>query len=265
MTSTVVADDGVVIAFDDRGDGIAVVLVHGWCSNRRDWDDVADLLVDHRRVIAIDRRGHGESTTNHRDATITHVRHASDLLAVLDVAGVERAVLVGHAGGAPGVMELARSRPDRTAGVVLVDTMLREGPVESAPDAPSALERLAAMVGAPDGDEAFAEMYRGFFARPDRPAARRAVEAAATVPREIRSAELSAIGIDTIAICRAIDAPVVWMHVGDLDPRVLSTFGDVECIRVLDSGHFVPVDAPGAVADAIDGLIDGSIDGRASS
>lgn len=256
MTSTAVADDGVAIAFDDRGDGVAVVLVHGWCSNRRDWDDVAELLVDRRRVVAVDRRGHGGSGSGEPGTVVTHVRHASDLGAVLDAAGVDRAVLVGHAGGAPGVMEFARSRPDRTAGVVLVDTMLRDGPIESTPGEPSALERLAAMVGAPDGDEAFATMYRGFFARPDRPAARRAVAAAATVPHSVRSAELTAIGIDTIGLCREIGAPVVWLHVGELDPRVGTTFRDVECVSVPDSGHFVPVDAPSAVAAAVDDLID---------
>jgi pimeloyl-ACP methyl ester carboxylesterase len=47
--------------------------------------------------------------------------HVSDLIAVLDHAGAEQAVLVGHSLGAHIVARLAAEHPDRVAGVVLVD------------------------------------------------------------------------------------------------------------------------------------------------
>lgn len=47
--------------------------------------------------------------------------HMSDLTAVLDHAGAERAVLVGHSMGAHVVTRLAAEHPQRTAGVVLLD------------------------------------------------------------------------------------------------------------------------------------------------
>ncbi|MBP0650693.1 alpha/beta fold hydrolase, partial [Mycobacterium tuberculosis] len=58
----------VTIAFHDVGprDGDVVVLVHGFGSNARvNWVQTGwiDLLAkDGRRVIALDNRGHGEST-----------------------------------------------------------------------------------------------------------------------------------------------------------------------------------------------------------
>jgi pimeloyl-ACP methyl ester carboxylesterase len=47
--------------------------------------------------------------------------HLNDLLAVLDAAGVERAILVGHSMGAYLAARLAADYPDRAAAVVLVD------------------------------------------------------------------------------------------------------------------------------------------------
>ena len=243
------AGDGTAIAFDDRGAGTPILLIHGWCSNRRDWDDAAEILSRHRRVVSVDRRGHGDSDVPHGNAT--HVDHASDMLAVVDAVSIDRCVIVAHAGGGPGAMEFARARPDRVAALVLVDTMLRDGPLESPDGQPSPLESLAALLGSEDGDAAFAQMYRGFFAHPDAPAAARAVAAASTVPTHVRSGELLGIGIDTIAICSEITAPVLWMHVDELDDRVLATFPDVETRRLHDVGHFAQVDDPAIVAATI--------------
>ena len=69
--------------------------------------------------------------------------------------------------------------------------------------------------------------------------------------------------VDTVAIGSAIEVPVLWLHVGDLDPRVATTFADVETLHIGGAGHFVQIDAPEAVARAIDDFIDRRVTGAA--
>ena len=58
--------EGVEIAFLDEGQGEPIVLVHGFASNKEtNWvtpEWVATLTSVGRRVIALDNRGHGQST-----------------------------------------------------------------------------------------------------------------------------------------------------------------------------------------------------------
>lgn len=49
------------LAYDIRGDGPTLVLVHGVIHRRHAWDPVIDLLTPYRRVITVDLPGHGAS------------------------------------------------------------------------------------------------------------------------------------------------------------------------------------------------------------
>ncbi len=49
------------LAYDIRGDGPTLVLVHGVIHRRHAWDPVIDLLTPHRRVVTVDLPGHGAS------------------------------------------------------------------------------------------------------------------------------------------------------------------------------------------------------------
>ena len=59
--ATTTTSDGVELAYDVRGAGPTVVLVHGITQCRQLWDPlIGDLASDHT-VVAIDMRGHGAS------------------------------------------------------------------------------------------------------------------------------------------------------------------------------------------------------------
>jgi pimeloyl-ACP methyl ester carboxylesterase len=118
----------------EQADAI-VLAVHGITSSSMAWRTVARELTGRLPVslLALDLRGRGRSA--HLPGPYGFAAHVADLLAVLDDAGVERAVLAGHSMGAYVVARLAADHPERAAAVVLVDGgMAYADPPEGDPD-----------------------------------------------------------------------------------------------------------------------------------
>jgi lipase len=100
----------------------AVVLaVHGITSSHMVWRTVARELTGATGVclLAPDLRGRGHNAA--LPGPYGMAASVDDLLAVLDHAGVERAVLAGHSMGAYVLARLAAQHPERAAALVLVD------------------------------------------------------------------------------------------------------------------------------------------------
>jgi lipase len=100
----------------------AVVLaVHGVTASHMAFRSVARELVSRTGicVLAPDLRGRGRSAA--LPGPYGHAVNVTDLLAVLDEAGVERPLLAGHSSGAYAVALLAAEHPARAAAVVLLD------------------------------------------------------------------------------------------------------------------------------------------------
>ncbi len=117
--------DGARVHYLSVGSGEPViVLVHGWASDSRVWRFQLDSLGKKMRVLAVDLPGHGAS----EPAEVPHSMelYVRGVAAVMDDAGVEKAVLVGHSNGAPVVREFYRRYPGRTRGLVMVDGALRQ-------------------------------------------------------------------------------------------------------------------------------------------
>lgn len=99
-------------------DGSVVLAVHGVTGHGGRWRALVEAELPDARVLAPDLRGHGRSPSA---PPWTLEQHAADLLAVLDAAGVERALLLTHSfGGAIG-LHLARTAPHRVHTLVLLD------------------------------------------------------------------------------------------------------------------------------------------------
>lgn len=99
------------------GDGLPVVLIHGNCSSSHLYQETMVALPG--RSIAIDLRGFGDSETLPVDATRGLADFSDDVAAVLDVLGVDRAVVVGWSMGGGVALQLAIDRPGLVAGLVL--------------------------------------------------------------------------------------------------------------------------------------------------
>ena len=112
-----VAHDGARVWYASFGSGRPVILLHGGLGHSGNFGyQVPDLVAAGYRVIVIDSRGHGRSTRDTRP--FMYDLMASDVLAVMDCIGVERAALIGWSDGAIIALIVADQVPERVSGVL---------------------------------------------------------------------------------------------------------------------------------------------------
>jgi 3-oxoadipate enol-lactonase len=117
---SIASSGDVRIAYEVRGEGEPLVLVHGLAYDRAGWGRVPDLLAERFRVVLIDNRGVGESDAPPGPYAVPQL--AADVVAVLDDAGIQRTDLFGVSLGGYIAQELALSRPERVRKLVLCST-----------------------------------------------------------------------------------------------------------------------------------------------
>jgi pimeloyl-ACP methyl ester carboxylesterase len=111
-----VEHDGARIWYATYGSGAPVMLLHGGLGHSGNWGyQVPALVGNGYRAVLIDSRGHGRSTRDARP--YTYELMASDVAAVMDALGIEKAALVGWSDGACTALILASKVPTRVAGV----------------------------------------------------------------------------------------------------------------------------------------------------
>jgi len=96
-----------------------VIAIHGITANHLSMHPLADQLGDDYTVIAPDLRGRAGSFEVPGPAGMA--RHADDVVAVMDHAGIDQAVVVGHSMGGFVAVVLAHRAPERVRTLVLVD------------------------------------------------------------------------------------------------------------------------------------------------
>lgn len=140
--------DGATLAYETRGSGWPLVLLHGAWVDHDQWAPQVERFAGDFEVVTPDLRGHGDSTG---DGTLHLDRMADDVAALCDELGLHRPVVCGLSMGGLVAKRLALARPDRVAGLVLADTVRTIPPVPGSeatrralfPTAPSrALVRL---------------------------------------------------------------------------------------------------------------------------
>jgi 3-oxoadipate enol-lactonase len=109
------------LAAEEDGDGVPVVLLHGLTATRR-YVVMGSKNLERggHRVVAYDARGHGRSSPAPDPDAYGYDVLASDLLAVLDDRGFDRAVLAGASMGAHTIVRFALEHPERAAALVVV-------------------------------------------------------------------------------------------------------------------------------------------------
>lgn len=102
-----------------------LVLIHGAASNASRWSEFVEqtTLTRDRDVLRLDLRGHARSLYRGRCSLEIW---SDDIVAILDREEFARAVVAGHCLGANVAAMFAARQPQRTAGVVLIQPMLRD-------------------------------------------------------------------------------------------------------------------------------------------
>ncbi|MFI0240409.1 alpha/beta fold hydrolase [Streptomyces sp. NPDC016845] len=183
--------DGTRLAYrDSEGDGVPLVMLHGWGQTQEMFRHQVSGLAPTRRVITVDLRGHGASGKPRHGYRIA--RLARDVLELLDHLGLDRVDALGWSMGVSvwwsfmdqwGTGRIRRFvAVDQPAAVAAVPWMTPEEQRESGAifDVPALLELGAALSG-PDGERARQDFVRSMFSGATDPGI------LAFVAREIRS------------------------------------------------------------------------------
>jgi len=144
---------GFQMGFDDQGEGLPIVFLHGFPHDRTLWAAQRVALAPHARCIVPDLRGFGHSSTH---GPFSMDQYADDVVALLDWLGIGSAVVCGLSMGGYVAMALWRRHPDRVRAFVFCDT--RAG--ADSEDGQRKRDELAALVKR-DGARAIAESQIG--------------------------------------------------------------------------------------------------------
>jgi pimeloyl-[acyl-carrier protein] methyl ester esterase len=260
-------DAGVRLAYQDRGDGPPVVLVHGWSMSSAVFDPLAAALPRGLRLVAPDLRGHGDSTAP-RPFGLDDL--AGDLAALLERLDLHRVTLVGWSLGAQVALAALPAIRHRVRGLGLVSATPRFTAADGWPHglAPQAVEVLAHRVRR-DPARGLARFFEGQFADGELDDVARAGLAAlrARIPLPPVDAALHGLGILATADLRAtlpeVKLPAVVVH-GERDPICLPGAGralaeaipGARLVVLAGAGHAPLLSRPGAVAAALAPLLE---------
>ncbi len=115
---------GVALAYQERGTGPLVLLVHGMADDAEGQGELAGILGAEARVVAYDRRGYGRSGAPEPYVRTTVEEQAEDAAALLRSLDGGRAVLWGTDFGALVCLDLCKRHAALVRGAILLDPPL---------------------------------------------------------------------------------------------------------------------------------------------
>lgn len=255
--------DGVRIAYERRGSGPPLLMLHGLGYGRWGWGPALDRLAERFELLLPDNRGIGDSDAPPGPYSAADL--ARDAVAVLDDAGVQRAAVLGISLGGMAAQELALGWPERVTRLVLVATT--PGGPRSHP-LPAATARLLAGRGEGDGDgPEMRRLVAGALAPGAPDALVEEIVAlrtrAAQPPEAWRAQAAASRGFDAFDRLPAIAAPTLVLHGAHdavVDPRnaelLAARIPQARALVLAGAGHLLPWDEPERFATAVAAFAD---------
>jgi pimeloyl-ACP methyl ester carboxylesterase len=231
---------------EPREGALPALLIHGAGASSAIWMMTLGRLARATRAVAIDLPGHGPSPLPDEGVgalSLAAYRDAAGMLAATLCLGPS--VLVGHSMGALVAIEAALAWPDKVRGLVLCGAAPRLG----------VRDELLALIREDHARVPEWMAEHGLSPRV-KPAVRRGFVAAGVItPAEVTLADFAAVrAADLSARLAALACPVVWLDGADdgIAPAMDGRPGEIR--RLAGVGHIVPVEAPGAIAEAVTAL-----------
>ena len=118
--------DMAALEFGDPAKKLAALWIHATGFNAMTYQSILAPLGLRTKVQAVDLRGHGRSTLPAKPSSLkSWKRYRDDVIAYLDrEAPVNKVVLAGHSMGATVSLLVAGARPEKVAGLILVDPVI---------------------------------------------------------------------------------------------------------------------------------------------
>jgi 3-oxoadipate enol-lactonase len=214
---TALAPSGVRIAWERRGAGEPLLLIHGLGYARWGWEPVADGLAEAHEVVLFDNRGIGESDAPSGPYSVPGL--ARDAVAVLDAAGLERAHVLGTSLGGMIALQLSLDHPERVDKLVLACTT--PGGPGSAPMPERTVRLMAEAQGLPAEIALRRFVENAFAAHPDSAQIERIMR------HRIATAQSPAAWAAQAATGAAFD---VWKRLGEIHAQTLVLTGDQDAV-----------------------------------
>lgn len=243
--------NGVSLAVDVRGEGPAILFIHGYPLDRTIWKHPVENLKGCRR-IAPDLRGFGASDAP--DLGYSMATYAADLVALLDAMGEERVILCGLSMGGYIAFEILRTHRDRVKGLVLMATKAEADSAEGRKGrdvaASTARERGAAAIA----DGMLPKMLTPGFTTEDNPVRERlrALMEAAPVAGIVGALSAMRERADSSALLPTLHGLPTLIVAGESDQLIpladIARLGDGipgAILRVIpNAGHLPPLEQP---------------------
>jgi pimeloyl-ACP methyl ester carboxylesterase len=127
LQGRLVRSGGAILSvLDSGGEGDPIVLLHGLGGHASEWEETTSALRRTFRVLAVDLRGHGNSTARPKD--VSPAALIGDVVAVISsLVGAVPVTLVGQSLGGHLAMLVAGRRPDLVGRLVMVESGVRGG------------------------------------------------------------------------------------------------------------------------------------------
>ncbi len=193
--------DGARISTVTIGSGPTIVCVHGLTASRNDWGPMAPALLDAGfRLIAVEQRGHGDSTSG--SAGYGSAQLGQDLSIVLQQLDIHAAALMGHSMGGMAAMAYAVDDPEQFNE--RVDRLILIGTAASLVIPGSAVGFKLSGIAIPDWLKPSNRRLRVgaglsvFGKNPSLNMVDQAVESASKLPEDVRALATSALGAHNV-------------------------------------------------------------------
>ena len=240
-------DDGVQLAYDDTDPGNTarqcMLLIHGWCGDRTALSAQASAFRPTHRVVSVDLRGYGASSSPPGDYTMP--AYADDVAWLCGQLHLTRTVVVGHSMGGNVALEVAARHPTLPSQVVLVDSVAFPPLQLSA--------GFASMVEGASGPDfvAFANGVLRSLCLPTDAYGRQHLQATDSLnaPQHVVASSLRHHTLDYSAeeAAKGCKVPVAYIQaanpLADL-AQLQAAMPQLQTARVLGSGHFAPQEVP---------------------
>jgi pimeloyl-ACP methyl ester carboxylesterase len=113
---------GARIFYESHGTGPALLLTHGFSATSSMWSPQIEPLSRDHTVVVWDIRGHGRTTAPDEGGSFTAEATLADMTMVLDVCGIDRAVVGGLSLGGYLSLAFRLLHPDRVSGLIIADS-----------------------------------------------------------------------------------------------------------------------------------------------